>query len=808
MSTPLRFVTPIHLIGNAHLDPAWMWRMDEGLESFSATCRSALDRMSETEDFIFTCSSAAHYAFVEETDPLLFKRIKRAVKLGKWKIVGGWWVEADCNLPSGESFARQALLGQRYFFSRFGVIAKTGYNIDSFGHNGNLPQLLRKSGIENYVFMRPEEAEKHLPSALFEWVAPSGDEVLAYRLPLHYSNYANTIREKLEMLSQYPLYDSSAPWMLFYGVGNHGGGPTKEQIKQIEEAKSSDHPEIRFSDPDTFFKSAKKTKQPQRYTGDINPHSIGCYSAHSEIKQLNRRSENALAQAEICSAMAAGLVAAKQNTAAFSQAWQNVCFNQFHDLLGGVAIAEALDDVITMYREALSIAEREQRVAWQRLASRMHTLGDGEALIVFNASGFEREEIVEFELWHPDASEKGDALNAITIEDAGGNALRSQRVESSGKIGNDRVRFIVKCLVPALGYAQLRIKRQAPVPIVSDELETLTVNEHELSNAHVGITFDGISSRGHTLTELFYAPAEVFDDPSDTWGHGLTGFTDSIGFFQIKKISVIEQGPLRARVRVVSVYGSSSLTEDFLLEADANCMHVRCHLNWQEQRKVVKLRYPHNLDLARAHYETPYAAIEHPIASDEHPGQSWVAASGYRSGVRAGLAVLTDSKSSYSVDAKYLNVTVARSPLIAHHAPPHVLSELQAMRYLDAGEQSFEIRLLPHLGELTHSEIAEESQKMLRPLIAHSESKHEGNLPIESSGITIDKSNILLSTMKQAEDGKGMIVRLFDASGVATNAKINCSLLSAKWSAKFKPYEVLTFRIMKGKVSKTNFIEC
>jgi alpha-mannosidase len=271
------------MIGNAHLDPAWMWRLEEGFEAFLATCRSALDRIAETPGFIFTASSAAHYEFIEKTDPPLFEKIKNAVANGKWSIVGGWWVESDCNLPGGEALIRQGLYGQKYFESRFGIVRKTGFCIDSFGHNANLPQLLRHCGMNNYIFMRPEEQEKSLPDALFKWRSPSGDEVVTYRMPLHYSNFKNSVSEKLALLKSYPLFNPTHPWMIFYGVGNHGGGPTKEQIAQIISAhKSNDNFNIHFSSVDDFFAAVEKTNaELSNVSDEMQPHAIGSYSAHS-----------------------------------------------------------------------------------------------------------------------------------------------------------------------------------------------------------------------------------------------------------------------------------------------------------------------------------------------------------------------------------------------------------------------------------------------------------------------------------------------------------------------------------------------
>lgn len=167
----------LHMIGNAHLNPVWLWQWPDGLQEAKATFRAALDRRNETEDFVFTSSSAALYEWVEENEPGLFAEIRQRVAEGRWRIAGGWWIQPDGNLPSGESFVRQGLYGQRYFKEKLGVTATVGYNVDSFGHSGMLPQFLAKSGMDSYVFMRPEPHEKELPGRLFWWEADDGSRV-------------------------------------------------------------------------------------------------------------------------------------------------------------------------------------------------------------------------------------------------------------------------------------------------------------------------------------------------------------------------------------------------------------------------------------------------------------------------------------------------------------------------------------------------------------------------------------------------------------------------------------------------------
>ncbi len=769
------------LVGNAHLDPAWMWRMPEGFEAFAATCRSALERIGEfppddrSSGFIFTASSAAHYAFVEETDPTLFSEIQEAVRNERWAIVGGWWVEADCNVPSGESFVRQALLGQRYFQSRFGKIATVGYNIDSFGHNANLPQLLRKAGLTSYVFMRPQQDEKPLSAALFNWEAPSGDQITAYRLPLHYSNWQHSVREKIQLLPLYPLFIPKQPWMIFFGVGNHGGGPTIAQLREIE-ALRREGEEIELSNPIRFFANVDRNSLPV-IRGEMQPHAIGCYSAHSEIKKLNRRTERALLMAErinVLTSLAIPSDTSTNHTGGLTQAWKNLCFNQFHDLLGGVAIREVCDDAISMYREAISIAERMQRTGLQRIASRIDTSGHIENLIIFNTTAHEREELVEFELWHPEASERGEILGSVYLLASDGQKIPTQKIESSGKIGDDRVRFLAKVRVPAFGWSVYGIERSA-------KPETDIFEDVKLPFTHM--------------------PAIIIRDDSDTWGHGRTSFTDYESAFHVDATEIIERGPLRMAFRITSSGSASRMEEEIFIEPESNVIELRVFLDWHERHRVLKMRFRHGCINPVARYEIPYAWVEHPIGPEEWPGQSWLDVS--ECDHSRGLAIVTDSKYSYSVDGEYIYVVAARSPLFAHHVPPHVMREGERERYQDQGEQEFRLLLIPHEGEWSGRHIS----RLQNPLIVHTESRHGGMLPKTFAGLERKSTAIHVGAIKMAEEDGGIIFRAVEQAGQASEAKFGFPTLGAHWQASFIPFEIKSFLIQNERVTEVDFLE-
>ncbi len=209
--------------------------------------------MQEYEGFLFMASSAAFYEWVEKSDPGMFEEIRARVAEERWGIVGGWWIQPDCNIPGGESFVRQALYGLRYFEEKFGTRARVGYNVDSFGHNGMLPQLLTKSGLDYYVFMRPEPHEKGLPGDLFWWEPDDGSRVLAFRISFGYCTTGEDLEKHVRRCAG-EIKDPFERMMCFYGVGNHGGGPTRMNIESILRLNADPgFPELIFDTPDGFF---------------------------------------------------------------------------------------------------------------------------------------------------------------------------------------------------------------------------------------------------------------------------------------------------------------------------------------------------------------------------------------------------------------------------------------------------------------------------------------------------------------------------------------------------------------------------
>jgi alpha-mannosidase len=782
----------LHMIGNAHIDPVWLWQWPEGYQEVRATFQSAIDRLDEYPDFVFTCDSSLFFEWVEESDPELFARIRERVAEGRFQVVGGWWVEPDCNIPGGESFVRQALYGQRYLREKLGITATVGANLDSFGHNATIPQILRKSGCDSYVFLRPGPKEKELASPIFWWESRDGSRVLAYRIPHEYCAPKDDIGEHVEKaVASLPAADED--YAVFYGVGNHGGGPTKANLDQI--ARLGLEP----SSLRAFFDAASNGDRPV-LRGELQHHGPGCYTTHSGIKRWNRRAENLLLRAEKWCVVADSLGLRPYPLAELTRAWKLVLFNQFHDTLAGTSIAPAYEDARDQLGHASSIATSAFNAAAQSIARQIAIDAEAEEsrpVVVFNPHPWTLRTDVELEYtW---TREQGHHV----IDDEG-EPVPMQTTRPLTTMSGMRSRFVFPVEVPPLGYRTYRVRLGELVT----EQHKLSASETTLENEHVLLELDPVTGRIARLVhkasgvDLAAPPAEhavVVDDPSDTWGHGIKAYDDEVGAFECTGVRLLESGPARAILRAESRYGSSTLREDYVLSADAGHVDVRVTLDWHERLKLLKLRYPTSVETDTATFETPYGHLERLPGGDEEPGQSWVDVSG---GGR-GFTVINDSKYGYDVRGGNIGISAVRSPVWAWHEPRE-LEEGGDFEYMDLGRQTLLVRLVPHAGDWREAGVVRLAAELNQPPFALIETFHAGPLPLQRSFADDGGGDVVLTVVKGGEEG-GIAVRAYESAGRPARATID--VLGTKVEAEFGPHEIKTFVLRDGSAVETDLLE-
>lgn len=791
----------VHLIGNAHLDPVWFWQWQEGFAEIKATFKSALDRMREFDDFKFTSACSAYYMWIEKSDPAMFEEIRERVREGRWEIVGGWMIQPDCNIPCGESFARHALISQRYFQEKFGKMAKTGYNVDSFGHNGSLPMILNHSRMKNYVFMRPMPHEKELPAHLFLWESADGSRVNTFRIPLHYN--IDSSHRRFEEFEQIASVEEDNDMMAFYGVGNHGGGPTVELLQKMHTELDE---RFMYSTPDTFFATQSMKDKPV-VRDDLQYHAKGCYSSCSEIKKNNRMAENKLLAAERLCVLSGHLMGTPYLAAALERGWHNVLFNQFHDILGGCSIREAYDDARSSHGESITVADRESNLAMQQIGWNIDTvvgdIGDhvtadeaerlGQPIVVFNPHAFPVTGGVRI------VSRNFGKGNFTYVSDAAGHILPVQQVRSSRTNHYDRYDNLLQATVPALGYT---VYWGHTTPLEETAFENpFTVGENFVTNGYIRLTFDGCGELSSFFDEeqgceLLSAPTRLRlcnDEKNDTWAHGAVAYEDEIAMVVTGSFHIIEQGPVRAVVRTEQQFGSSRIIRDYALLAGERQVTVSVKVDYHETFGVLKLAFP-VAGRETCYAKIPYGHIKRPNDGSEQVCGDWIC----MQGADGGLTVANDCKHSFDAKENELSLTVLRSALFADHYG--VRDEF--CEHMEQGEHRFAYSLAPFTGFAA----AERQAALLQmPLLAYAETFHRGKLPTAFSGISVSPSNVAVTAVKAHVSGQGTVLRCFEAEGKDTEAKIN--LLGSSFSVHLGHNAVKTLWLHDDTVTETDFIE-
>ncbi len=810
--------TTVHMIGQAHLDPVWLWRWTEGRAEALATSQSAVDRLREYPEFHFVRGESQVYEWIEQEDPALFAAIVEYIRQGRWHVVNGMVVQPDMNLPSGESFVRQVLLGKRYMIEKLGVEPRVAYCVDSFGHAGTLPQIFKKCGFDAYVFMRPGPHEKELPAQAFWWEAPDGSRVLAFRITASYGTgpHDHTDHILAAVAAKPPQLTHT---MCFFGVGNHGGGPTKQQIENVQQIARArqDELEIRFSHPQAYFDAIRDEAASLPVVADeLQYHAVGCYSVVSALKRAHRQAEGHLLVAERLAALAEAWGAQAAPRARLRPLWRDVCFNEFHDTLGGSSIKEAEDEAIMAFSRVILGAREIANDAGRAIAARVHTVGPagGGAFLLFNPAAHAVTQYVEYEPWIGWGSWE-DGRWGLT--DDQGQPVPHQTIDQAAAAGRRLGRVLFPATLPPLGYRVYHFAPDAPrAPETgSARAEAIAAPPHltigrpaafALENDRLAVRvaaatgaiiscidkasgIELVGSQGWNVTQ-------VLADTSDTWSHAVTHFDQVIGVFSEAQITIIDNGPLQASLLIERRYGASVWTQQLILRHGASELIVHNWLNWQGQWKMLKLACDVATAQPTAVHDIPFGWRQRPTHGAEVPTQMWMDVSGpSAAGPTIGLALLNDGKYSCDVSGSTLRLTILRCPPYAYHIP-HVIGSKGRYDWVDQGMQEFTVILRPHVGDWREAGIVARARELNQPLVTITAHSHAGARPASDSLMELTSQEMELTALKPAEDGQGYIVRVADRYGRGGSGELRW--MGQPFALTLAPFEVATLRLTRA----------
>ena len=789
----------VRAIGNSHIDMAWLWPWTETVEVVRNTFQSVLDLMREYPDLKFTMSSARTYEWMQEKYPDMFEQIKQRVKEGRWEVIGGMWVEPDLNMPDGESLVRQILVGKRYFQKNFGADIKIGWNPDSFGYNWQLPQIYKKSGIDYFVTSKLLWATDYtkFPYRLFWWEAPDGSRLLTY-FPHEYANEFDPqqITQDLSLYAPliYGTKVADSPQMLYlYGIGDHGGGPTRIMLDQANRLRDRDtvFPKIEFSTAKEFFadltQELPNLKVPIWKDELYFEYHRGVYTSQADTKQRLRRDEELMLDAEKYASLAS-LFGRPYAQDQFELAWKNLLFDHFHDVMPGSGIAVNYLDAKRNLEDVARSAKEITDGALDEILAHVNTQGDGVPVVVFNSLSWRRTEVIEAEVQLPDQARQVEVVDA-----------RGQRVEHqllAMDSATNRARLLIPADIPAMGYrtyfvrsaaktgASLDMHNRRLVHVVTASGNTSVDN---MENGSVRVTVDPQTGCITSLFDLRTQTETLAPSETDTGGPGTSACGNLLQAFYDKpkrwdawnidsdfekqhwdldkadEVKLVERGPLRAVIRVKKHFQNSTFVQEIRMYAGVPRVDVKMQVDWHEKHILLKVAFPLSAQSDQATFEIPYGSIERPTtrntpaeqAKFEVPAQRWADLSD----TKHGFSLLNDSKYGYDVKGNVLRLSLLRSP---EWPDPHA----------DEGHHEFTYSLYPHGGNWRDAQTVRRGYELNYKLIAMRAQKHGGTLPGEHSLVRIEPDDVVLTAIKKSEDDDSLVLRFYEWAGREADVKL------------------------------------
>ena len=817
------------LICNAHLDPVWLWRREEGAAEALSTFRVAVRFCRNYDGFVFNHNEALLYRWIEEYEPELFAEIQELVKCGKWHIMGGWELQPDCNMPSGESFVRQILSGRKYFAEKFGVRPETAINFDPFGHTRGLVQILSKSGYTGYLFTRPSKDFLTLPEEVFEWIGYDGSSVTARRMNEGYNSALGHATDRINRALE--LFDKNRENdCCLWGVGNHGGGPSEKDLNDIaalkEELKAKGIELIHGTPEDYFSALQTETVKPERYEGDLNLWSPGCYTSQIRIKQKHRLLENELYSTEKMCSIAAieGLI--EYPAAEINEAQRDLLFSEFHDILPGTTIRPAEQDSLRTLEHGLEILSRAKTGAFLALAKGQAPADDGEIpILVFNPHPYETEDVFtcEMNLWDQNWD---STFHNPTVYDVDGNILPTQCEKEDCNLTLDwrkRVTFRAKLKPMQMNRFSCRFELLADKP----QLPQMSDGRYfYFENGSMSAAIDkstGLLSSykmdGKEYIKKNACRLSVFADNADPWGMTVTSFSDKVGNFRLMKdreiseftgtaelspIHIIEDGAVRTVVEVLLSYKSSKAVLRYTFPKKGTRIGVTLRVIWQQPQHMLKMEIPVNIRTPKCIGQVAYGEEILPINGRENISQRYLTVCNGSSAI----SVLNDGIYGSSFNRGTLYLSLLRSTAYSAHPLPNrpLITDDRCLPYADMGEREYCFEIMA--GKTADvraetpraAEVFSEGPTVLAMFPAGNRKRTE--MPFE-----ISNREITLSAFKAAEDKNGFIIRLFNNSPKMQKTQIKSAALKKEYSIGFDGYEIKTFRYTVDKLSPEELTE-
>lgn len=816
----------LHLILNAHLDPVWQWRWEEGVAEAIATFRNAVAILAEHPDVIFNHNEALLYRWVETHDRGLFSRIKRLVRQGRWSISGGWYLQPDTNLPGLESLVRQVLEGRLYFWKKFRAWPKVAYNFDSFGHSGGLPQLLRLAGYRMYIHMRPQAHELSLPADLYRWRGVDGSEVLAYRICVGlYHTERDNLEDRLREATELAL-ELNRDVPVFWGLGNHGGGATREDIQRIADfSRRERRVELLHSTPDRLYEALRtEGRRAPVVEGDIQRVFTGCYSSLARVKRRAEQSLGGLVQAEALRAMSWWLVDDAYPADTLGEAWRSHLLNDFHDILTGTCTEPAERDALDLYGSVETITRRCRLGAAVALARRFRpkaSFPEGAIpIVILNANPSLCSVPVEVECladYRP--LPEGDWRLRVYDQEGAEVLCQEEQPEALLPFNDWRRKLCFWADLPGLGASFFMARAER------GRHDWRKKEKGRRNKSYLKYKFDrkmGLIGwldvgAGRSLVRGPLLEPLTVDDPGDSWGTGRWNYRQIKRRFGLipQSFRVVARGPIRTITESGLSDGRNKIVFQTIAYPGWPVLEFRLRVHWEEERRMLKLAVPTALVASSVLVEVPGGAIHRPADGDEHVFGRWAVIRGKVAGREMALGIVACGPHGLDIDDGELRISLLRSAAYCHEQG-FSLSAWPARKFMDLGLH--EVRLLVTGGEPENvlDSVASLADWLSAPpfSLAHlpfDQASHSESGVVDSIScpdlLSLEPPSIRLTAAKLSVDQKALIGRFHETRGKKTRARLWLGHPRMEIPLSFEPFELKTIRVEKsGRWREVNFI--